>query len=505
MVRGASNGARVLFAASLVVLTASTSLHAESPIEKTATAALVEEALLKPIRVSFFDVPLVRVVAILSEKSGVPIQIDRASLAEAEIALNSPVYAAINDARLESALSLVAEPLGLQWAVRNDVVMIFNRSCPAPEETRFYPIAKLAHALGVAQGQQLLRRLVYEHVRPSEWEEVGGDSRLHLLPNVLAASMPAQGHAELLLFLCDLEQALGLDPRRSIESQSEQAIQKAMDSNVKLRFDQTALTAAIEEIADQFDVSMVADRRALAEVGLAPEETPIAGRFENVTLRAALNKLLSELDLAWTIRHEAIWITTKAESENSRVRKFYPVDDLISPGKPGAVEVRALLALLTETVAPTSWSKAGGPSVIGAIGAKALVVEQTPGVHQELSLQLARLRQALKLGLAESKADGGPAKRDDESIRQEIYRIDGLSSDDVAKAIQEFIAPESWTDRGGRGMVRAIRASASLPARNDLLVVRQSDAVHQEIAEFLRQLTADGQPARTSQSGGGFF
>ncbi|HUY92754.1 MAG TPA: hypothetical protein VMV10_28700 [Pirellulales bacterium] len=507
MIQSVFSAVRVLLGASFVALIALDASQAEPPPEDPSVTTLrLEQALARPVTESFVNTPLEKVVTALSKKMGEPILIDRASLADTEITVSSPVNAALYDVRFESALSLVTEPLGLAWAVRNDVVMIAGPSCSPLEETRFYPIAKLTKAIGGAQSQQRLRRLVIEHVRPIAWDEHGGASWLKLLPNILVASMPARGHAELLQFLSELEQALGLEPRRPTDSKSEQAIQKALDADAQLRFEQTPLTAAIRQIAEQYEVSVVADEEVLAEEGFPPD-APITAVLENVKLGAALNDLLSKLDLAWTTRHEAIWITTKTELENSLVRRFYPVDDLTSRNKPGAIGAQSLLNLLRETVTPTSWHEVGGPGSIGLVGSKLLIVEQTRGSHQELGLQLDRLRQALKLGLAEAKQNAESVQSGKEELCRQIYRVEGVSAEDVATAIQEFVAPESWTDRGGRGAIAAIRANTPLPTRSDILVVRQTDAVHQQIAEFLQELELGVAPQtrKAPMSGSGFF
>lgn len=490
MVRRISRAAQALLAALCAVGFAATTSQAEPPAEAGSTETLhLEQALARRVTASFTNVPLEKVVSALSEKTGEPIQLDRASLADTEITASSPVSAAFYNVRFESALSLITESIGLTWAVRNDVVMITGPSCSPPCEARFYPIAKLADALGGPQGQQHLRRIVIEHVQPFAWDEHGGESRLILLPNLLVASMPASEHAELLQFLSQLEQALGLEPRRPSDSISEQAIQKALAASVELRFEKTPLTAAIQRIAEQYEVSVFADVEALAEEGFAPD-SPITAELEHATLGAALQKLLDKLDLAWTIRHEAVWITTKTELENSLVRRIYPIEDLTSPSKPSYIGKQNLLKVLTETVAPSSWSEAGGPGSMDLVGSKLLIVEQTPGSQQELELQLARLRQAVKLGLAEANQDAEPIHSQDEELSRQIYRVEDVSVVDVADAIQEFIAPESWSRRGGRGAVRAIRGSTSSSTGGDLIVVQQTDSIQQQVSEFLEELRA---------------
>lgn len=488
MVRSVSCVAHVLLAASCAVGFAAKTSQAEPPLGAASSATLrLEQALARRVTASFTNVPLEKAISALSKEMGEPILLDRASLADTEITAGSPVSAALCDVRFGSALSLITEPLGLTWALRNDIVMITGPSCSPLCEARFYPIAKLAHALGEPQSQQRLRRLVVEHVRPLGWDEHGGGSRLMLLPNLLVASMPASEHAELLQFLTELEQALGLEPRCPTNSKSEQAIHNALAGRVQLRFENTPLIEVLRQIAKQCEVSVVANVEALAEEGF-PEDSPITAELSNAALGAALQELLDKLDLAWIIRHEAVWITTKTELENPLVRRIYPIEDLTSPNKPSYIGKQNLLKILKETVAPSSWSEVGGPGSMGLVGSKLLIVEQTRGSQQELELQLARLRQAVKLGLAEAKQEAESIQAAVEDLCRQIYRVEGVSAVDVADAIQEFVAPESWSHHGGRGTIRAIRASTQASTSGDMLVVQQTDAIQQQVSEFLEEL-----------------
>jgi hypothetical protein len=385
--------------------------------------------------------------------------------------------------------------------VSHDVVIISGPRCLPVGETRFYPIAKLAHALGGPQSQERLRRLLIEQVLPWIWDEVGGESFLRLLPNVLAASMPAHGHSELTRFLAELEEVCGLQPRRPIDSLSRQALEKALDAEAQFEFQETPLNAALRQIADEYEISIVADESALAEEGF-PMETPITARLEGAKLGPALQSLLSKLDLGWTIRHEALWVTSKTELENALMRKFYRVDDLITPGKPGAINSRQLLELVTETIAPSSWMEVGGPAAVDLFAPRLLIVLQTPGAHQELESQLSELRQALKLGVADARDDEAAGQPAQEELQQEVYLVGDLSGDDLATAIRDTIAPESWTEKGGAGTIHLIRAGSRAPAVDDakhhatpsvgaaasVLLIRQTAEVHREITELWRQL-----------------
>ncbi|HEV7223682.1 MAG TPA: hypothetical protein VGN42_13325, partial [Pirellulales bacterium] len=131
-----------------------------------------------------------------------------------------------------------------------------------------------------------------------------------------------------------------------------------------------------------------------------------------------------------------------------------------------------------------------------------LIVLQTPGAHQELESQLSELRQALKLGVADARDDEAAGQPAQEELQQEVYLVGDLSGDDLATAIRDTIAPESWTEKGGAGTIHLIRAGSRAPAADDakhhatpsvgaaasVLLIRQTAEVHREITELWRQL-----------------
>jgi hypothetical protein len=133
----------------------------------------------------------------------------------------------------------------------------------------------------------------------------------------------------------------------------------------------------------------------------------------DVSLRSALDLILRAIDLTWTVRSEAVLITTPEQADGILLTKVYGVADLVTFGNhqdqpPEGCDV--LAETITSTVEPNSWEEAGGPgSIRGASAgtAKVLVIRQTYQVHR----RIVRLLDQLQAAARSNVEDGPPPAR----------------------------------------------------------------------------------------------
>lgn len=120
------------------------------------------------------------------------------------------------------------------------------------------------------------------------------------------------------------------------ESESEKAITKALTEQLPvggLDFPEgTPLEEVIDYLRDEYEITIVLDTPALDDLGLGPDE-PINVNLRNVSLRAAMRRMLSPLELTYVIDDEVLLITTEeaALSPEYLQVKVYPVADLVIP------------------------------------------------------------------------------------------------------------------------------------------------------------------------------
>jgi hypothetical protein len=133
-------------------------------------------------------------------------------------------------------------------------------------------------------------------------------------------------------------------------------------------------------------------------------DTPISFRARSVKLRHGLAELLRNVGLTWTIRDQALMITTPEERDQLLVARAYPIADLLGRsqgtdlfGWPRrAADLDSLQDLISTTLAPQSWDSVGGPASIASCPhIDVLVVAQTLEVHGQIAELLGQLRQDL--------------------------------------------------------------------------------------------------------------
>jgi hypothetical protein len=124
-----------------------------------------------------------------------------------------------------------------------------------------------------------------------------------------------------------------------------------------------------------------------------------------ISLRSALNLILRDIGLDWTIANEVLLITSPEEAKTTLVTRVYDVGKLIEVrDADGRIwkDFDSMITLLTSTIEPKGWEEVGGPGSIASFelrGAAGLVIRHTPKVHQQVGRLLIELEElAFKQG-----------------------------------------------------------------------------------------------------------
>ena len=114
----------------------------------------------------------------------------------------------------------------------------------------------------------------------------------------------------------------------------EKAILKALKQKTSLDFAEAPLKDVLDYLSEKHRIPIRIDSAALKEAGV-DESTPITCKLSGISLRSALEIILDELQLKWTIHHDVLMITspTKAESDEYMYTKCYDVTDLLVTAK----------------------------------------------------------------------------------------------------------------------------------------------------------------------------
>lgn len=189
------------------------------------------------------------------------------------------------------------------------------------------------------------------------------------------------------------------------------AIEEELAKPIVLEFVETPLADVVDLLKDRCKIEIQLDQRVLTDVGVG-SDTPITKNLKSVSLRSALNLMLRELNLTWTIRDEVLFITTPEEAECELTTKVYDVADLVvCQDSNGELwdDYGLLIEVLTAVVLPTTWDRVDGPGSIAPADfgtAKAIAVSHTYRAHSEIAETLASIR-----AIAKRNPEGKPPQR----------------------------------------------------------------------------------------------
>jgi hypothetical protein len=147
------------------------------------------------------------------------------------------------------------------------------------------------------------------------------------------------------------------------ETVKREAVERALDKNVDFAFKATPLTDVVAWIREQSGVSVVFDRRALEDAGIAVDDVTVTLTLHKVSLRASLRIMLRRLDLSYYIQHGGLLISEPSRAAHTLDTALFPVADLIDGFDSSGRRVKdyeTVIELITACVAPSTWDAVGG-------------------------------------------------------------------------------------------------------------------------------------------------
>jgi len=261
-----------------------------------------------------------------------------------------------------------------------------------------------------------------------------------------------------------------LERQSSRYSKNELAIRAALKKEVDARFINRPLAEVLSELAKIAGVNIFPDPQGMTAEGVTSATPVTLNLTQPVSLKSALNLILQPLHLGYVIQNEVLRITSEQARESDVFNEVYNVADLVIPipnfvpsynmGLPGAI------AAAHQAVGHGGFAPTGGTVPLtlasntgGSTGSSVLAQMQSAG----MAPQRGRMQQQLGAGPG---GMGGGSQADFDSL------IDLITT---------TIAPESWDDVGGPGSVSGFETNLSL-------VVSQTQEVHDQIADLLKQL-----------------
>lgn len=240
----------------------------------------------------------------------------------------------------------------------------------------------------------------------------------------------------------------------------EDAVIEALEQPTTMEFREMPLSDVVAFLQRNHRILVRLDRRALDEMAIGTD-TPITLDLARVPLRVALEVLLPDLDLTWTIDSGMLLITTPEQTENMLLTRTYEVAELVLPVVGMNYDSERLPTIRRpdsdKFLGPTYGGSFGGGMGGGGGGAGSQIgVSGGAGMSQGTGFcgpRLAPLRNP-------------PASADFDSL---------------IEAITSTVAPATWDAVGGPGSIVAFESSLSL-------IISQTRQVHRQIEALLEEL-----------------
>ena len=376
---------------------------------KSSAEAKILKALAEPTEVDFVEEALKGVVDYLSDRHEITIVIDHRALDDASIGTDEPMTFQVSGISLGSALNLILRDLDLTWTIDSEVLLITT-----PDQAEDYLTTK-TYDVGDLVVQKDENGRLYEDydslintitsmVASNTWEgNTGGLGSIEGagfgFAKVLVVRQTCRIHLDIARFL-DAIRAIPTKSTGVPTDKAEATILEALATPTEVSFIEEPLEGVLNHLSDRHKIPIMLDRRALEDLYIGSHE-PITRRMSGVSLCAALELILRDLDLTWTIDSEVLLITTSGVAEECMPVKVYDVAALVTyrdqDGQPWH-DYDELINAVTATIDPASWGVHWTEGMgVGTFGhAKVFVLRQTWQVQLEVAQLLDTIRKISK-------------------------------------------------------------------------------------------------------------
>jgi general secretion pathway protein D len=258
-------------------------------------------------------------------------------------------------------------------------------------------------------------------------------------------------------------------PGSRTPSSEELKIERSLSRDVSLHFENAPLAEVIKRLASLAEVNIVLDPSGLEDEGITTN-TSVSINIDGIRLKSALNLLLEPLRLGYTIKDDVLKVTSRMKQQGELLTVNYSVADLVVP-------IRDFGPGQGSQGMQSSGFNMGNLAYPGSSPGQ-MNVTSTGGLSRPAGQAFAQVedRDGLRrTGNAAASFGGG--------LESAGTHGGGVQADfnSLMNLITTTVQPDSWEELSGPGSVMPYRTTLSL-------VIRQTQAVHEEIADLLGQL-----------------
>ncbi|MCG8587415.1 MAG: hypothetical protein MI757_22135 [Pirellulales bacterium] len=261
-----------------------------------------------------------------------------------------------------------------------------------------------------------------------------------------------------------------------LRTKKELEIEQKLKTPVLMKFNEEPLSEVMSHLSKVAGIDIFLDPRGLSAEGVSTD-TPVSLKLNNeISLKSALNVILNQLQLGYVIEDEMLKITSLSTRENDIYAQTYNVADLIIAipnfGQQTGMGLQSELqrAMNTATGA-TSGAGMTPPSAVAGYAANG-----NPGsMNTHLNPNaLGQVVPGTAPGAAGAGLPGGLQQGAGGGASQADF-------DSLIQLITSTVSPTTWDEVGGPGSIAPFATNLSL-------VVNQTQEVHEQLVDLLKQL-----------------
>ncbi len=336
----------------------------------------------------FVEAPLSDVLKDAEALIGVTIEVDRDSLMDEGVRLETPVTINLNNATVDSGLHLLLGMLNLSFVRGAASIRIASQNTDGDGslEVRLYPVADLLadSADQMERDATALSELIMQAVQPSGWHSSYRHGKSFMFPHerALVFSHKPEFHIQVETLLSTIRND-GIEP----ESEVQHKIRRGLATEVSINAQDEPFSDVIDNLRDLTELNIVQDRLAMEEVRVR-SDTSVTLRVHDMPLHEAMEQLLAPLDLTTIIEEDVLVVTSRARVRSAIAVRVYPIGKLLGDSGDGD----HFCARIERAVAPSTWQNVGGQGWTQYFTPKrCLVVRQTNEVHSQIQAFLEKL------------------------------------------------------------------------------------------------------------------
>jgi general secretion pathway protein D len=269
----------------------------------------------------------------------------------------------------------------------------------------------------------------------------------------------------------------GSKERVQRRTERELEIERRLQTPVLLKYQETPLTEVMHGLSELTGVNIHLDPRGLSQEGVGTDTPITINLSKEISLKSALNLILEPLHLSYVINDEVLKITSEQLRDGEIYPQTYNVADLVTP-IPNFVPSSnmGLQGQINDAMAAANRGNYGlGGPVPGVL------VNERPGHAgvgpngKVLAQQMGSSTSASANGMSSPTVPIGAGPGGMGGAAQADF-------DSLIDLIVSTVSTDTWAENGGgQAEIRPFPTNLSL-------VVSQTQAVHEQIADLLQQL-----------------